>query len=155
MKKLDFGQTLHLLGNVGVVIGIFLLVYELNQNREMMQAQTRNEISQAVATMLFEITSDREYANINFRGDKGEELTELESYQYLGSMLAQFRLNENVHYQYRNGLYDEFEFAAQKNTWRVRFADKGIAKLWCAVQAGFSPEFAAEINGLLTTYKCE
>jgi hypothetical protein len=45
MKKLDLAQTLQLVGNAGVIIGILLLVYELAQNREMMRAQTRNELS--------------------------------------------------------------------------------------------------------------
>ena len=45
MKKLDLGQIAHLLGNLGVIVGILLLVYELNQNRSMMPAQTRNSIA--------------------------------------------------------------------------------------------------------------
>jgi hypothetical protein len=45
MKKIDFGQTVSVVANIGVVIGIVLLVYELNQNRQMTAAQTRHEMA--------------------------------------------------------------------------------------------------------------
>ena len=46
MKKIDLGQALQILGTAGVILGIFLLVYELNQNRELMAAEIRNSIAQ-------------------------------------------------------------------------------------------------------------
>ncbi len=52
MKKIDLGQTIGVLANIGVIIGILLLVYELSQNRQMMKAQTRNEIAQSTYELL-------------------------------------------------------------------------------------------------------
>jgi len=52
LKKLDVGQTLQLVGNAGVIFGILLLVYELNQNRAMMQAQMRSNISDTLVDIL-------------------------------------------------------------------------------------------------------
>ena len=52
MKKIDLGQTIGVLANIGVLIGILLLVYELSQNRQMMKAQTRNEIAQSTYELL-------------------------------------------------------------------------------------------------------
>ncbi len=45
MRKINVGQTVGILANVGVIAGIVFLVFELQQNREMMRAQTRNELS--------------------------------------------------------------------------------------------------------------
>lgn len=45
MKKLDMGQSLGILANVGVLFGILLLVYELNQNRQMMEAAVRRHVT--------------------------------------------------------------------------------------------------------------
>ena len=81
MKKLELGQTLQLLGNLGVIVGILLLVYELNQNRHMMMAQTRNELAQGVTNILFELQNNTEMAEIAFRRDQGEDLSEFESAQ--------------------------------------------------------------------------
>ena len=39
MKKIDAGSGLQIIANVGVLAGLLLLVYELNQTRELSQAQ--------------------------------------------------------------------------------------------------------------------
>ena len=52
MKKVDLGQAITILANVGVIAGILLLAYELNQNQRMMQAQTRSQISDTLVNML-------------------------------------------------------------------------------------------------------
>ena len=48
MKKIDRGQTISLLANIGVLIGILLLVFELNQNRALIEAQTRSAITASI-----------------------------------------------------------------------------------------------------------
>ena len=156
MKKIDLGQTLQLLGNLGVIVGILLLVYELNQNSEMTRAQTRNELSQGLIEILMGISGDDESASIVLRGDRGEELTEIARQRYENMTISQLRYHENVYYQYRSGLYDETEYLAQREMWRINvFAEKGLAELFCELRHGFSPEFVAEIDGILTTYRCD
>jgi len=41
LKKLDFGQTVSLLANIGVIAGIVFLGIELNQNNDFLAAQAR------------------------------------------------------------------------------------------------------------------
>ena len=107
MKKIDLGQALHVLGNFGVIVGILLLAYELNQNRDMVMAQTRNELSQGITEILLDISNNEERVSIFIRGAAGEDLSEYESAQYQLMTMAELRYHENVHYQYRSGLYDE------------------------------------------------
>jgi len=45
MKKPDLGQTISILANIGVLIGILLLAYELRQNTEAIQATTIQSIA--------------------------------------------------------------------------------------------------------------
>ena len=40
MKKLDLGQTLGILANLGVIAGIIFLAFELRQNNQLLIAQT-------------------------------------------------------------------------------------------------------------------
>ena len=119
MKKLELGQILQLLGNLGVVVGILLLVYELNQNRQMMMAQTRHDLSQGTVELLLELANGSG-ADIHTRGNRGEDLTELERARYTLMTIAQFRFHEDVVYQYRNGLFDEDEYQAQRAGSRAR-----------------------------------
>ena len=161
MKKIDLGHSLQILGNIAVVIGILLLVYELNLNRQMMRAQTRTDISEGLTTFLTAIGSDARVSSLFSRGHRGvatefgEELSVDEQTQYRTLTQAMFTYFENVHYQYRNGLYDESEFNAQRNAWRRLFQRKGLTKVWCQYRNERSPEFVAEIDSLLTTYKCD
>lgn len=154
MQKIDLGQSLSILANLGVLIGILLLVYELNQNRQMMEAQTRNDLSDGL-TNAISLFTDRQIAELMLRGNSGDELSDVDREQ-LGYVLSiQFRYYENVHYQYRQGLFDEVEFDAQRLIWRNLFTEKYRAEYWCRQKGTYSPDFAAEIDGLLTTFRCE
>ncbi len=155
MKTPDLGQTIGLVANLGILVGILLLAYELAQNREMMQSQTRTAIAEGATDFLVAIYSDEHLASLWVRGNAGEELSEVERIRHDGLRAAVNRYYENAHYQYRTGLYEEGEFAAQREQWRILFSAKGIADHWCRSRAAYSPEYAAEINGLLTTYQCE
>jgi len=41
MTKIDLGQTINILANVGVIVGLAFLVYELHQNNEFLEQQER------------------------------------------------------------------------------------------------------------------
>ncbi len=161
MKKIDLGQTIQVLGNIAVVVGILLLIYELSLNRQMMRAQTRTAVSEGLTSYLTAIGANAQVASVVFRGNAGGEeafgdvLSDAEGGQYIYLQQAMFSYFENVHYQYRNDLYDESEFNAQRNAWRRLFALKGVAEGWCRTRHERSPEFVGEIDGLLTTYKCD
>ena len=141
--------------NIGVLVGIILLIVELDQNRQAVQAQTRSNLSQGIVDYMSVVAGDGELASLRRRIDLGEEATEDEQYQYSLITRALVRYWENVHYQYRKGLYDESEFAAHREAWRDYFAfSQAIVEFWCGTRHSMSREFAEEIDGLLTTYNC-
>ncbi len=141
--------------NLGVLAGIILLILELDQNREMMRAQTRNEISVGIVDLLSQVATDPQLANLIRRADSGEDLTPDEFVQYNHRSAAMFRYFENVHYQYRLGLYDEAEYSKQKEAWRSFFAAaKTGAANWCDYRKTVSTDFMAEIDSLLPINSC-
>ena len=85
MKKIDVGQTLQIVGNFGVILGILLLVYELNQNRDMTAAQIRNSIAQATAALIRDEAQNAEVLDVSLRGIAGEPLTPLEQEQLVAT----------------------------------------------------------------------
>ena len=149
MKKIDVGQSIGILANVSVLAGIFLLIYQLDQNRLMIQAQTRTVLAQGVTDILYRLSVDDDVSELWDRGNAGDELTVTEAGRFTRLMLSQLRYQENVHYQYRTGLYDEVEFTAQREAWRRAYATPGASRVWCTVRTSFSAEFADEINALL------
>ena len=114
-----FTKWLNLGANLGVLIGIILLIVELDQNRQAMQAQTRNDIAQGAIGVISLAIENPHLAEIIVRSNRGEELSESETYILYSRSEAIFRHFENVHYQYRLGTYDEGEFARQMDTMKA------------------------------------
>ena len=51
-------------GNAAVVVGLLLLVYELNQTRELTQAQMRSEISRGIYDLLAMTANNEQLADL-------------------------------------------------------------------------------------------
>ena len=152
-------DTLHrwltLAANLGVLFGLILLVVELGQNRSMMMAQTRNELSSGVVELFVRVAENPELADLRRRADEGEVLSDREFYQYAMVTRAFFRYWENVHYQYRHGMYDDLEFSRQRVSWR-QYAERSpaLVRYWCDQRSGFSDMFVAEFNALMPPGAC-
>jgi hypothetical protein len=142
-------------GNAAVVVGLLLLVYELNQTRELTQAQMRSEISRGIYDLLAMTANNEQLADLMARADGGAPLTDAEYFQYASRTRAMFRYFENVHYQYRVGLYDDSEFERQKIAWgNYMNRSARASEIWCEYQHVVSEEFAAELNTLLDGDPC-
>ena len=148
-------RWLTLAANIGVVAGIVLLVYELNQNREMMRAQVRNEISDRLVDIQMTVASNPQLADVLYRARAGEELTGSERTQFFNRNVAMYRYWESVHYQYRLGLYDDSEFFKQRDAWRSYInSSDAVSSVWCGIREEFSIEFENEVNQLLEEQQC-
>lgn len=141
--------------NLGVLGGLLLLVAELSQNAAMMRAQTRNDLSAGIVELFIRVAENPQLASLRRRADAGETLTPDEAYQYAILTRGLFRYWENVHYQFRQGLYDEAEFSAQRDAWRsYAEASPALAAFWCENRVEFSPEFVREFDDLIPSGAC-
>ncbi len=154
MKKIDLGQTITILANVGILIGIILLLVELNQSSTMVRGQTRNEISSELVGLMSQVANNSELANLVYRADQGQELTPEEMIQFNHRTISMIRYFENVHDQYRLGLYDEAEFETQREAWRNFYLSPATTAFWCGYRSTVSPSFREEIDGLISTDEC-
>ncbi len=147
-ERLVTGLTL--LANFGTVIGIVLVIIQLQQNQTQLRAQTRHELAMGIVDQLSSQSESLQLVGVLRRGSVGEPLTPDEHFQYRMRSNAMLRYWENVHYQYRQGLYDESEFASHKAAWRDTFAQSvGLSRYWCEVRGIYSVQFAVQINSLL------
>lgn len=141
--------------NLGVLIGLLLLVAELAQNRDLMRAQIRHELAMGIVDVLQTPANNQQLADVLFRGISGEELTPAELFQFELRTNALLRYWEDVHYQYRVGLYDEVEFEKQRGAWQSTLTTSRLAAAyWCKVRLLYSPEFAREIDSLVADSAC-
>jgi hypothetical protein len=154
MKKIDVGRTITILANLGVIAGILLLVYELNQSRRLAAAQIRNDISQtAVMTRL--TMAENGATSILRRVTRGEQIEPHEWELASASLSAVFRHWENQDYQYRIGLYDQSEWDAIRVGIRTTLSVPSIWQYWCETPDTFSAPFVADIDELMGNQTCE
>ena len=100
--------------NVGALVGLLLVVVQLHENRELMRAQIRHDLALGIVDLLNTAASNSQFASVLRRGGLGEQLTADEQYQFRQRTNALLRYWEDVHYQYRQGLFDEAEYSRQK-----------------------------------------
>ena len=138
--------------NLAVVAGIVLLIMELEQNRQQMRAQTRHELAMGIVDLLQTLAANEQLADVFARALAGEPLTPTEQFQFRLRTNALFRYWEDVHYQYRLGLYDDVEFERQRDAWKASMSNSRLAvEYWCEVRSLYSPEFTAEMDRLVET----
>ncbi len=147
MKKLDLGQTIAIVANVGVIAGIVFLAVEVGQNTEMMRSQTRDSITEKQMAFSAWVIGSPELAAAltkNLDDLSPSELAMI-NYHWAGS----FRAWENSHYQYRRGLFEEEEFEPRRNTWRRGLRNPNVQAMWERRRDGYSPAFRAEIDEII------
>ena len=140
----DFGAKLT------VILGMLLVVLELAQNRETIRAQTRNEIAVTLVDLLSHIPNNPQLAEVVTKALAEESLTPSEALQFEQRIVTMLRYFENVHYQYREGLYDEAEFLTQREAWRIYYANvRPNVEIWCKYRKTFSSEFRVSFDSLI------
>ena len=155
MKAERINHWLTLLANFGVLLGILVLIYELNQNNVIAKAQTRSDIANFSRenVRMFQSPFALEIAR---KRTSGEELSFEEVRWMNQAFRAEIRSWENVHYQYRVGLYDENEMESYRVFWRNRAEDcSDLFKSWYEqVRTQIEPNFRAEMDTYLREAKC-
>ena len=89
MKKINLGQTINTLANVGVLVGIVFLAIEVSQNQASLEEANRLNLVEARHATLESVISggqvvaqDEELSRIELSGDRGDDLNELDEKRY-------------------------------------------------------------------------
>jgi hypothetical protein len=160
MNADQINKWLTLLGNLAVLVGLVFVVLELNQNNRMMQTQTRNAITESILNFQYSASANGLVELAQKGNTNPSALTPDESARLLQYYVGNLRLWENIHYQYRNGVIDEVEFAAERNSWRALGERSPMVHVvYCGLRArhSLSPAFVAEMDqlGYGAPGKCE
>jgi len=148
-------RWLTLLANFAVLVGLVVLIVEIRQNTDIARAQTRAQISQGLTEGLLDRNDNQEYLEIILKGNRNEELSDVERYQYDRARNARLNYWDNMVYQHRMGLYDDEEFLVQMNVVRrIISSSPGIRDHYCRFRSTISTEFAAEVEADSTNSFC-
>jgi hypothetical protein len=125
VKKIDVGQAIGILANIGVIAGIVFLAVELRQNNDSLAAQARLGELQA-RTARFRLTlNNADLAEIQFKAIAGEPLTPLERQRYFEFILHSFMHWSWEYQEYQSGRLANLNTALRQ--WRT---EAGFSSHW-------------------------
>ena len=133
--------------NIGVVIGLALLVYEINQNTEMMQAQiNQNRTDTAMSEQQAVFNSDYIPA-MAVKIRNGEQLSAEELIRYERIFRAFNRNMDNQLWQYNHGFLGENIPYSIRGAVRIEIAGNkfGIAT-WDETKQTYTSEYVAFVD---------
>ena len=151
MKKIQFDKIVQTFANIGVLVGILFLVFEIRLNTIAIQAQTRDSIAEKEMQLYaWQATSPELAAVVDkvFR-DGVESLGPIEDQMWFGYAEAFFREHENALYQFEQGLFSEEEFSGRVENMRSVLAVSGFRRHWNGRRDRYSPALRAEVERLL------
>ena len=150
MKKIDVGQSVSILANIGVIIGIIFLVVELQQNTQAFRLASAQSYLTGSYNIDILIANDREFADLLIRGDSEDGLTSAEKLSLERWYYAVFRQWETVYYQHSSDALDTNFWVAYRNEiQKVLSRSPGMRKYWPTGVKSFIPSFQQEINSIL------
>ena len=142
-------KWLTLTANVGVIISLLFLAYEINQSTKATIAAASQGLTDQSLTF-FEAQLDHDVVSqAAYKQRQGEELSGYELHQLDLLQRLNFRVFENAFPQYRRGFYEEREWERYRRIIADHMANNPIAvQMWERTKGGWTEEFAAEVESL-------
>lgn len=107
MNAEKLNAWLSLGANVGVVIGLVLLIFEISQNTEMMQAQINQSRTDTALSEQQAVYTSNHVPALLARIDRGEQLSDEDLIRYERFFRAFNRNQDNNLWQYNEGYLEE------------------------------------------------
>lgn len=142
MKKLDLGQTISIIANIGVIAGILFLAYELRQNNRLMEAGSRTARAERITSVSEMVSATPALAEVLARARNGESLTDSEDLMIYSFYMRRLRGFEAFFSEFQAGTVN----GIQADNWRLNFyADpwtgKSLADSWSRLKLYLNPDF--------------
>ena len=141
MTRINLGQTIQTLANLGVIAGILFLGIEVQQNNELLGAQARATRTQVRLDLADAWISNPELARALLKQRNGEPLTAMDEFLLLYHAVRVLAGWQYVYGEFRAGLLDESEIPIEN--WRFTCSVRPEMKraLQDAGRMGLRPDF--------------
>jgi hypothetical protein len=137
MKKIDLGQTISILANIGVIAGIGFLALEVRQNNELMSGEARRSRTESSESAFRTIAENADFAEIFVKAGQGEELSAVEEQRFRAFWMA---LLLNLQSTFRDLRPGELESLLNRyRTYRASFPQLNV--VWSQNKMNLEPEF--------------
>ncbi len=150
MNSEQFSKWLTLVANIGVIFGLILVAYELQQNSELMRIQ----INQARADSAM-VSNEHSFNSpflppILIKIKNGESLDDEEWIRYVDYFRAMNRNQDNVLSQYRAGMLGENTPRSIADYGRVFVGSTEVSRrAWQTTKHGYTDEYVEFIEAVI------
>lgn len=156
IKRLEIGQAIQLLANLGVIAGIVFLAVEINQNTEMMEAQmsqARTEAAMAEAQSLY----NSEYVLPLLESiDQGQPLSNVDRQRFMHYLRAFNRNQDNQLWLYGQGLLGENIPRSIRRAVRTEIAARPLAReIWASTKDIYTDEYIEMVDKIVAEIPAE
>lgn len=142
MKLQDADKWLSVIANLGVIVGIIFLAYELRQNTLATDLEVASNFHNSFSEIEMLIAGDSEFSQLLLKGRDNEKVTPHESFRlavFYGNVLRHW---QNVHFQYFSGGLDEDIWLGQQEYFTLVLSqDARLAEHWRTSKNHYSPRF--------------
>ena len=138
MKKLDLGQIITILANVGVIAGIVFLGIELQQNNELLRSQARYGLHLARSGEVDDLWRNPDMLELFQKAGNGS-LTDVENGRLQNFSISRWIRWEWYYEQYRDGLIEQSNLPTVG--WQRNMSTSWAIDRWDQNAELFSPDF--------------
>jgi hypothetical protein len=150
MKKIDLGQSIQILANVGVIAGIIFLAVEISQNTTMVEAQmnqARTETAMAEAEAIY--NSDSLLETLRDL-DQGKDLTDIQKLRFWHYLRSFNRNQDNQLRQYDQGFLGDNIPRSIRVAVSIEIASRPLAReYWEVSKEIYTDEYIQLVDSIL------
>lgn len=146
MKKIDLGQTITILANVGVIAGIFFLGVELRQNNELLAAQARSDLANRRTGFMEIIMQSPDLSELVVKASSNVPMTAAEQVRFSQVGRRIIASWESLYLEVYNGVFAQESLPIRE--WRglyygVAGPDYQLRQAWESFEKTATPQFVA------------
>ena len=135
------GAVAEVIGAAAVLGSLLYLAYQIRQGTEVARSVARQGIAETAIAELSSVVENADLAELLFRKISGKDVEDHEDYRLRLFAFRSFRLYENVHFQYRNGLLQQDDWLAFRSNLSLLFELDFYNHCWEVFKPQFTPIF--------------
>ena len=150
MKKIELGQTIAIVANLGVIAGIVFLAIEIEQNTAMIEAEMRQSRTETAVSMTQALFNSDYLPEILVTAREGDQLTAVQAERFRHWFRGFNRILDNQLHQYREGLLTED--IPRSVWWAIQevLIEMPVAKeLWAKTKLQYSDDYIKLVDEVL------
>jgi len=151
LSTFKLNDWLSLAANLGVLVGLIVLIVELDQSTRVAESTAYQELVNRIAELNQLEATDSEFAEILHKGiNDASSLTPVETGRMISYSRAIYRHGDLAYYQFETGLMDEIRLVSALGPVKA-WLSSDIGKVgWESMRPNFTIEYVDYLEGLMS-----